>query len=305
MSKKDTIVAEVMARGVAWFTTHEPQQVPLPLVDLVKKSPVGKAIKNHYKAEAFEVRSFDGTRIAGTVWHNPKGCEWNGKKHVVLLQHGFEVQQMVMLFNLPFFTTNGYDCVTIDLRRSGISDMDKFCTMGYNEAKDVASAAKWVREQYGEDVVFGLYGQSMGSATIMQYSPEDPNLAFMIEDCGYANLKNTIHEIQSRVLKFVNFEEFYPRVLKYAEVDGVTYDDVSAIDAIRRLDPEVPTMYLHSTGDTYIAPKNVEVLFEARPGTKKEMHTYSIAPHSASFFFHPIQYKKDIDAFLKKFDLAR
>ena len=49
---------------------------------------------------------------------------------------------------------------------------------------------------------------------------------------------------------------------------------------------------------------NADRIYEAKRG-KKEIHKYTLAPHSASFFMHPIQYKKDIDAFLKKYDLVK
>ena len=305
MGIKQNAIDEVLARAVAWFTTSNVQNIPRPLVAAMKKLPGANYIRNRYNVETFEVKSFDGLKLAGTVFHSVKGCNWDGKNHVILMVHGFQVQQAMMWAELPFFLPHGYDCVTIDLRTAGLSEGKNINTMGYNEAKDLAATCKYIREKYGDDVVLGLYGQSMGSATIMQYCSDDPNLGFMIEDCGYASLKDTIHEIQSRLLKFVDFEDFYPRVLKYATVGDITYEDVVPIESVKKLDPEVPTMFLHSTGDTYIAPGNAKQLYDARPGTKKELHYYSIAPHSGSFMMHPIQYKKDIDAFLKKYDLVK
>ena len=40
MSAKDKLVADVVARGVAAFTTKNFQNVPRPLVAAVKKTPV-------------------------------------------------------------------------------------------------------------------------------------------------------------------------------------------------------------------------------------------------------------------------
>ena len=71
-----------------------------------------------------------------------------------------------------------------------------------------------------------------------------------------------------------------------------------------KLDPDVPMMILHSLPDAYIVVDNADRIYEAKRG-KKEIHKYTLAPHSASFFMHPIQYKKDIDAFLKKYDLVK
>lgn len=305
MSAKDTFVADVMARAVAAFTTKNFQNVPRPLVAAVKKTPVlADLVRNRYRVDVHTVPSFDGLNLNITRFRARQSCNWDGKNHVLLLVHGFQVQQAVMWFNLPFFLPHGYDCVTVDLRTAGLSEGKGINTMGANEAKDVAEVCKWIRKEYGEDVVLGLYGQSMGSATIMQYSSKDPNLGFIIEDCGYASLTGTVHEIQERLLKFVDWETFYPKVLKYATVGDVSYEDVEPIESIRKLDPEVPLLVLHSIPDAYIVVDNADKIYEEKRG-KKEIHKYTLAPHSASFFFHPLQYKKDIDAFLKKYELVK
>ena len=303
MSAKDKLIADVVARGVAAFTTKNVQNIPRPLVAALKATPPALYIQNRYEVDTYTISSFDGLELAITRFRSRQGCEWDGKNHVCLLVHGFQVQQAAMWMTLPFLP-NGYDCVTVDLRTAGLSEGKGINTMGYNEAKDVAEVCKWIRGQYGRDVVLGLYGQSMGSATIMQYCSEDPNLGFIIEDCGYASMTDTVHEIQSRLLKFVNWDAFYPKVIKYATIDGITYDDVRPIGSVAKLDPDVPMMILHSLPDAYIVVDNADRIYEAKRG-KKEIHKYTLAPHSASFFMHPIQYKKDIDAFLKKYDLVK
>lgn len=304
MSVKDKLIAEAVARAVAVFTTKNFQNVPAPLVAAVKKTPVADLVRKRYDVDVHTIPSFDGIKLNVTRFHAKGGCDWDGKNHVILLVHGFQVQQAMMWFNLPFFLPHGYDCVTVDLRTAGLSEGKGINTMGCNEAKDVAEVCKWIRKEYGDDVVLGLYGQSMGSATIMQYSSEDPNLGFIIEDCGYASLEGTIHEIQQRLLKFVDWDEFWPKVLKYAKVGDVTYKDVEPIESIKKLDPEVPMMILHSIPDAYIVVDNADQIYEAKRGIK-EIHKYTLAPHSASFFLHPLQYKKDVDGFLKKNGLLK
>ncbi|MBQ1549392.1 MAG: alpha/beta hydrolase [Clostridia bacterium] len=304
-SRKDRLVADLVAKGVGAFTTKNFQNVPRPLVAAVKKTPfVADFIRKRYRVDVHEIPSFDGLKLNVTRFHCQGGCNWNGKNHVMLLVHGFQVQQAMMWFNLPFFLPHGYDCVTVDLRTAGLSEGVGINTMGWNESKDVAEVCKWIRKEYGDDVVLGLYGQSMGSATIMQYCSKDPNLGFIIEDCGYANLVDTIHEIHDRFLSFVDWDLFYGRVLKYGMVDGVTYEWVRPIDSVAALDPDIPMMILHSIPDAYIVVENADRIYEAKRG-KKEIHKYTLAPHSASFFMHPFLYKKDVDDFFKKYDLTR
>ena len=141
MSAKDKLVADVVARGVAAFTTKNFQNVPRPLVAAVKKTPVvADFIRKRYEVTVDTIPSFDGTELNVTRFRSVRSCNWNGKNHVMLLVHGFQVQQAMMWFNLPFFLPHGYDCVTVDLRTAGLSGGKGINTMGYNEAKDVAAS---------------------------------------------------------------------------------------------------------------------------------------------------------------------
>ena len=148
MSTKEKMIADVVARGVAAFTTKNIQNVPRSLVAAAKKTPVVAGfIRKRYDVDVHEVPSFDGLKLNVTRFRSVKSCNWNGKNHVVLLVHGFQVQQAMMWFTLPFFLPHRYDCVTVDLRTAGLSEGKNINTMGYNESKDVAEVCKWIRKE--------------------------------------------------------------------------------------------------------------------------------------------------------------
>ena len=108
MSAKDNLGADVVARGVAAFTTKNFQNVPRPLVAAVKKTPVlADFVRKRYNVDVITLPSFDGLKLNVTRFHAVRGCNWNGKNHVILLVHGFQVQQAMMWFNLPFFLPHG------------------------------------------------------------------------------------------------------------------------------------------------------------------------------------------------------
>ena len=295
----NTKVIDIAAKACAKYISSEPQQVPKPIVAWMKKTPVADYIRKRYQVDTFAFKAFDGINLVGTRFRSVKGCNWDGKNHVMLLNHGFGVQQLVMWMILPFFLPQGYDCVTIDLRNSGLSDK-AICTMGYNEAKDVAEACNWIRKEYGDDVVLGLYGQSMGSVSILNYAPNDPDLSFIVEDCGFASLENLVRGFHSQALKFLDWDPFWAKILEVGDLDGATYDRNRPVDAVAKIPAELPILFLHSIPDTTIFVSNVDELYEAKQG-EKELHKYTKAPHSLSWAFHPKLYYNDIDAFLKKY----
>ncbi len=304
MSKKDVIIAAGAAKLVSSFTTGNMQNVPRKLKPMLAKTPMGKVVKKRYNVDTTILPSFDGIKLNVTRFHSRKGCNWDGKNHVIVLVHGFQVQQVMMWVELPLFLPKGYDVVTFDTRTAGLSEGKGIYTMGYNEAKDLGEVCKWVRKEYGDDVVLGIAGQSAGGATVLQYCSWDPNLAFVIDDCGYTSLVDTIHEIQGRLLKFIDWDEFYKRVYEKGKVGDVTYDMVRPIDSVATLDPEVPLLIQHSIPDAYIVIDNADKIYEAKRG-KKEIHKYTIAPHAGSFLMHPIKFSKDTKAFMKKYGLLK
>ena len=75
MSAKDKLIADVVARGVAAFTTKNFQNVPRPLVAAVKKTPVvADFIRKRYDVDVHTVPSFDGLKLNVTRFHCKGGC---------------------------------------------------------------------------------------------------------------------------------------------------------------------------------------------------------------------------------------
>lgn len=291
---------DAFAHLLAWATTNDPQTLLPQLSRTIYNSPLGDVVADVYDSEFFYVKSFDGTKISCTLFKAPDGCKKDGKNHVAILAHGFQVNQLAAMVQVPLFTELGYDVITFDQRQSGDSDHVK-CTMGANESKDVGAIAKWIRARYGNDVVLGLYGQSMGAATVMMYSVMDPNLAWLIEDCGYASLKGTVKDIVGDYLPFFDGDEVYALANEYARVGDVSYDDVKPINAIRKLDPSIPALFLHGESDMYIVPKNCTKLYNAKRG-EKQMKTFPLAGHSQSCYVDAIDYNNTIANFLAQYD---
>ncbi|MBQ8925513.1 MAG: alpha/beta hydrolase, partial [Clostridia bacterium] len=76
------------------------------------------------------------------------------------------------------------------------------------------------------------------------------------------------------------------------------YDSVKPIRSIKALDPSVPALFLHGESDTYIAPKNVKKLYNAKRGVKA-MQTFPLAGHSQSCYLYALEYNECIADFLE------
>lgn len=284
------------AHLIAWFTTNAPQNIPPELSEILEKSPVETFSDEAFDKETFTLTSFDGTHLKCYRYRSPKGCKWNGKNHVVIIAHGFQVDHLGVVMFLPMFLDAGYDVLLFDQRQAGASDRVK-CTMGVNESKDVAELAEWVRKDYGKDVVLGLKGHSMGAATVCQYAPNDPNLAFLIEDCGYTSMKSLAKYLQSTYFPFVPFGKFYRLANQYATVGDACYDDANALNAIKQLDPDIPALFIHGGNDTFIPTDMVNVFYKAKRGIKDKWICPG-AGHDQSWLFGIAKYRSVVYNFL-------
>ena len=85
---------------------------------------------------------------------------------------------------------HGYAVLLIDLRNAGDSTIDTGrIAGGAGEARDVLGAWDWVRREKGIAAArIGLFGVSLGAGAVIVASGEEPAVAAIWEDSGYADL---------------------------------------------------------------------------------------------------------------------
>ncbi|MBQ9066313.1 MAG: alpha/beta hydrolase [Clostridia bacterium] len=294
------IVTDFTAHMIALFTTNQPDQIPGVMTKAIEASPVGGSIGDKYNVEKFKFRSFDGTKLQCYLFHAPDQYKKDGKKRVLIAAHGFQVNHLVPLMYLPLFTKMGFDFLVFDQRSAGASDNAK-CTMGYYEALDVVELSKWITQKYGDDVILGLHGESMGGGTVMQASDQIPNLAFLIEDCGYSDLYNLLKTLDHRYLKAIvpeaQFDEFWELANVYSKVGNITYRDVRPVDHLKNMDPDIPALFIHGGNDLYVPTYMVYDNYDAKPG-KKDILVVKNAGHSQSHVVGFQAYENKVRDFL-------
>lgn len=137
----------------------------------------------------------------------------------------------------------------------------------------------------------------MGAATVCQYAPNDPNLAFLIEDCGYTSMKALGKYLHDEYFPFIPFGKFYRLANQYATVGDVNYDDANALKAIKKLDPEVPALFIHGGNDTFVPTFMVNDLYNAKRGNKTKWICPN-AGHDQSWLFGITKYRSVVYDFL-------
>ena len=105
-----------------------------------------------------------GADISGEYMMNP--ADSGTPRKVAIICHGHTVNRYSDLKYADIFYRAGFSTVIFDERYFGESTGD-FCTLGQNEARDVAAIIAYVRQIFGQDCVIGLHGESRGAATAL------------------------------------------------------------------------------------------------------------------------------------------
>jgi len=187
----------------------------------------------------FRLQSGDA-RLA--AWHVP--CP--GSRRGVVLCHGHNNARTQLLPLLRPLHEAGFHLLVFDSRCQGLSTGDA-CTYGLEEQGDVLAGAQWLRREAGVEQV-GLFGISMGGASVLLAAAEDPTIAAVATDCAFARLEDMVEQ------------RFYilPRPLRRPLGDAVRYWTTRWVgDAISRVDPEAalrtwrprPLLVIHGERD--------------------------------------------------------
>ena len=108
----------------------------------------------------------------------------------------------------------------------------------------------------------GLFGQSMGAATILLYAGMHPEqIAFVIEDCGYSSAKSAIY-FQYKEANVPTFP-LYQLVRLYAKLrHHFDLNRISPLNAIK--DSKVPTLFIHGTNDHVVSTDEALRLYNTK-----------------------------------------
>ena len=232
----------------------------------------------------------DGYEINGDISIN------NPKKFVIFAHgHGSTREGAIKYTNI--FYDLGYSLVLYDERGHGDNKRVP-CTMGFNESKDLVEIVQYIKDKYGNDVEIGLFGYSMGGATVCLSTPYlQDSVKFLVVDCAFASLRKQCHNIA-----FTHFTPYFPCLLFVSLLLKVNYRfsfrDCNGKIALRK--SKIPVCFFHGKEDKKVLPVHSKLLFKASNSDIKEIHLFENAGHSKSIESDHQSYTTKIKDFIKR-----
>ncbi len=235
-----------------------------------------------------------GVTLRGELIENP--AERGARRKLAVICHGQTANRYSALKYADIFYRAGFSVLIYDERYFGASG-GSCCTLGQEEAKDLALILARMHERFGEDCLIALHGESMGAATaLLALRCAKPDL--IVADCPFADCELLFRQwLADRlpippVLILPLFEAIARRRF------GFLVRENRPIDAVRQA--EVPICLMHGRSDTLIPCSHSEALRRACRDPRSELHLFAGADHAQSIVTDRARYEALVLDFLRR-----
>lgn len=186
----------------------------------------------------------------------------------------------------------GFNVLLFDLRGHGRSS-DAHYTFGLREKRDVEGAVDWLLARDFQPGAIGVLGESMGGATSIMATAEEPAIGALVTDSAFADLNRVLQVEFPRRSGLPRF--FLPGAYLMGRV--ITGEDLSTarpVDVIGKIAPR-PVLLVHGTADDFIPIEHLQLLAHAAP--KSEIWIVDGATHVESYTKDPQGYLDRVTRF--------
>ena len=242
--------------------------------------------------ESVVVKSYDKTRLFGRLYRGNEGAP------VIICFHGYNGNAIRDFSGgADFLLDEGYSVLLVDQRSQGRSE-GRCPTFGIKERFDTITWAKYVIEEFGDDVDIFFNGISMGATTVLMANdvklPE--NVRGIFADCPFNSPYDiieyvmTVHKHLPKALMFI--VDLSAQIFAGFDLRNLTC--AYAVSGSR-----MPMMIVHGEADTFVPEYMSKEIHDANP-EMIERYTFPGAEHGVSFLYDPERYKKLMLGFYEK-----
>lgn len=237
-----------------------------------------------------KVVSFDGYQLYVALLP----CKEDSKNYVIL-SHGYTSTRYGVYKYAMLYRRLGYNCVIYDNRGHG-ANKKTYCTFGARESKDLIAIIKDTYERYGKDIHIGLHGESMGAGLQLQALQYQPEVDFIVNDCGYSEILPVLrHKCRYNFHlpeRIVDIASIFAKLMY-----GHSFHEVKPIRLLEQ--NQIPICFVHGEADDFIHIWHSQKMYAATKGMK-EFHLFEGATHVKCLDTDTNRYQEMLINFLNK-----
>lgn len=216
----------------------------------------------------------------------------------IIICHGVTMNRINSIKYMYLFHNRDWNVILYDHRRHGETG-GKTTSYGHYEKFDLQSVVHWTKETFGEDILLGIHGESMGAVSTLLYAGMlEDGADFYIADCPFSDFEEQLTYLLKKDFKLPK-QAVLPFGSTFLKIrDKYAIKDISPISCVQNI--KKPVLFIHSKDDDYILPNMSKQLYDKKVGPKKLV----IAPkgsHAYSLGDNRELYEKVVDDFLYDF----
>lgn len=216
----------------------------------------------------------------------------------VIVIHGFGSSSKYMGQYAKMFHQAGYNVLAPDNRSFGMSQ-GQYTGYGWKDRIDISKWIKRLNQKYGKTSEIGLFGVSMGAATVMYTLGKHPkNVKFAIADCGYTTISGELNYQLKDKFNLPSFPLVPTASLFGKFLAGYNFYQASTKNTLKN--NHVPLFVIHGSKDDFVPTKNAYQNYDYTKGPKK-LWIVDGAGHANSFSKARLQYIDKATSFASKY----
>lgn len=259
------------------------------------------AVRRHFSLKDFESWPKETIRLRSSFGYDICGCYIPAavpSKKFMIFCHGVTVNKLNSVKYASLFLKRGFNVLIYDHRRHGQTG-GRTTSYGYYEKYDLKTVVRWLKKRFGEDILLGIHGESMGAATLLQYAGMlEDGADFYIADCPFSDFDEQLRYLLKTDYHLPRWPLFPIAKLFIRVRDGYAIRDVSPLRAVKNIDH--PALFIHSKNDRYVKPEMTMALYEAKSGNK-QLFIAEKGAHACSYADNEQDYEQAIDHFLSDY----
>lgn len=238
--------------------------------------------------ERVEIMARNGYKLSARVYFaDKKSDNW------IVALHGYNNRSLTMAKYALIFNKLGYNVLAPDMRRSGLSE-GKTITFGYYERKDAEDWIEYLYKAYKPNEI-GLYGISLGAATVNLVASIRNDIKFVISYCSFSSFKDIILARGPDYFKKIIL--LYPSIVIGGYIlSKAALNTVNIENAVSNI--SCPMLILHSKKDAFTPYTQSVKLSKANPNA--ELYLFEEGAHARAYATSPKEYEKVITDFINK-----
>lgn len=217
----------------------------------------------------------------------------------IIAAHGYGSDGRSMASFAKMYYAMGFSILLPDARGHGKSGGD-YRGMGWDDRIDYLHWIKKINKEHNSPEI-ALFGVSMGASTVMMTEGEDmpSNVKAVIEDCGYASIKEELTYVLKSTFKLPSFPIInFASTVTHIRAGYSLISDGSCVEAVAKSD--TPTLFIHGDADKFVPLSQMKELCTAANCEKEKLIVHG-AGHGQSASVDREGYCKKVQIFLSKY----